>query len=151
MESPPVKEAFIAPHIFNNGKWYSKYTPGWPALLIPGYLTGHPFIISALLNIVHCWLFIGWEEFLFDKKTGWYGIIILCLSPFFILNGSTLQAHTATGFFSILIIYGFIRGLKENSAKYFAIMAASLVFLVQIRPADAALVMLPVLIYFAVS
>ena len=151
VESPPMRESFTAPHIINNGKWYSKYTPGWPALLVPGYLTGHPFVISALLNIGSLLVIFSLSKFLFDKKTGWYSILILCLSPFFLLNGSTLQAHISTGFFSILILYGFIRGLKENSAKYYAIMAASLVFLVQIRPADAALIMFPILIYFAIN
>lgn len=151
VQSPPIREAFTAPHIINNGKWYSKYTPGWPALLLPGYLTGHPFVISALLNIGSLLVIFSLSRFLFDEKTGWYSILILCLSPFFILNGSTLQAHTATGFFSILILYGFFRGLKENSTKYYAIMAASLVLLVQIRPVDAALVMLPILIYFAIN
>jgi len=40
--SPCAKEIFDFPHVVNNGRWYSQYPPGFPALLSIGYIFKAP-------------------------------------------------------------------------------------------------------------
>src|SRR5215831_16795129 len=48
--SPPNREFFDHVHVVNNGRYYSKFPPGWPALLAIGVLFGVPRLVNPLLG-----------------------------------------------------------------------------------------------------
>jgi len=63
--SPCAKESFDFPHMINNGKWYSHYTPGYPFLVLLGLLVQAPWLINPLLAALSIILFyfLGKEIF----------------------------------------------------------------------------------------
>ncbi len=48
--SPCAKEAFDFPHMINNGRWYSQYTPGYPFLLTLGLIKLYSKEFEAFLD-----------------------------------------------------------------------------------------------------
>ena len=49
--SPPLKEFFNFSHVINDGKFYGKYSPGWPFFLMFGFLIGSPMVINLLFSL----------------------------------------------------------------------------------------------------
>jgi len=62
-----------------------------------------------------------------------------------------LTAHSSVGFFAILLLFALIRNMKESSLKWQILITLSIALLINIRPADAALSVCPMLIYVIIE
>jgi len=146
-KSPPMREFYQTAHVINNGKWYSKYTLGWPLLLSPGMLMKIPLVVNPIIAVATLIIIFLLARFLYDDKTAFISVIALLLMPALILYGATMMNHTSTGVFAVLLIYSVFRNMKQNSIKWHIITAISSAMLVNIRPVDAALVCIPTFFY----
>lgn len=150
-ESPPMREFYQTAHIINNGKWYSKYTLGWPLLLASGMLLKIPLAVNPIIAVATMILLFLLARFLYDEKTAFISLIAVLLMPAFILYGATMMNHTSAGFFAVLLVYSVFRDINKNSAKWHILTAISAAMLVNIRPVDAALVCIPTFLYLLFS
>ncbi len=145
--SPCAKEFFDFPHVINNGRWYSQYPPGFPALLAAGHIFKAPWIINPVFAALFIILvfFLGKE--LFNEKTGFLAALLTSLSYWFLILSSTLMSHTAHLFFCTLFLLFFIRSIKTPDLKngFIAGFAFFMAFL--IRPYESVLFAIAPAIY----
>lgn len=136
--SPPVPAAFGYHNIICQEKWYSKYTIGWPLLLVPGrilHLEGVTAPVFAALSLLFLYLI---ARHFFGKRAGIITAFFAMLSPTFVFLGASFFPHTAFGLVILIFIYCALR--FEDDKKYLYTIAAGLsIFLaINIRPSDGA-------------
>ncbi len=78
------------------GHRFSKYPPGWPALLAVGALFGVPWLIDPLLGAVLGFLILRHVEQQLDAKLVKVAGLLLTLSLFFCYYAASLRSHIAT-------------------------------------------------------
>lgn len=142
---PLVPEAFRQFRFFDmGGKWVSQYTPGWPALMasalaggLPGWIV-NPVLGSALLPA----FFVLARRFV-TAETAWLGVMLLGLSPFFILNGGSFFPHFLTALLALLFALAAQRYL--NRGEVWSILASGVCIGLMglTRPQNAAIFVAP--------
>jgi len=115
---PPVEKNFTNTFIITDGSMLTgKYTLGHPALLAVGKaLAGTFYAIPILLALLTIWLIYLVGKEMYDLKTGILAAFFLSISPFFLLNASTLLSHAPTLFFLALFTFAFLKGTKRHGA-----------------------------------
>ncbi len=92
--SPPCQTCFLVPFVVDyQGIRFSKYPPGWPAVLSLGLrLNVRPFV-NPVLAAFSIWLIYLLIKKITEEKTALLSIFLLVLSPFFLLNAGSLLSH----------------------------------------------------------
>ena len=141
--APKPPESFsIANVVINGDKLYSKYTLGMPFLLALGVIPRVPFMVNILFALGSLCLIYSIAKEIFNKQAGALALVITIFSPFFLLMAATYFPHTSSGFFTLLIVSSILKFSREKKWVY-PIMAGFAIFMMlQIRPADAAIVVL---------
>jgi len=148
--SPCAKEFFDFPHMINNGKWYSQYTPGYPFLLLLGLFVQAPWLVNPLLAALSIILFYFLGKEIFNSKVGILASVLGAVSIWFLVMSSTMMSHTSSLFFTSFFLLFVFRSLKNPSITngLFAGLGFGMAFL--IRPYNAVLLSFPFLLYYAV-
>jgi|GEM_PF-522212 len=117
---PPVEKNFTNTFIITSGGMLTgKYTLGHPALLAAGkMLVGTFYAIPIILDLLTIWLIYLIGKEIYDSKTGILAAFFLSISPFFLLNASTLLSHAPTLFFLALFTLTFLKGIKRRGAGW---------------------------------
>lgn len=139
-QSPPMKDFFQTMNIINDGKWYSKYTVGWPLLLALGKLLGVRFAVGSVCVAISVVLLFLIGEKLVSPGVGMTASLFALFSPYVFLLGATFYPHAAAGLFALLTLYNLIKTFEDNSYLYPLATGLSFSFLMLIRPADSAIV-----------
>ena len=147
--SPCAKESFDFPHMINNGKWYSQYTPGYPSLLLLGLLAQTPWLINPLLAALSIILFYFLGKEIFNSKVGILASVLGAASIWFLLMSSTMMSHTSSLFFTSFFLLFVFRSLKNPSITNGLLAGLGLGTAFLIRPYNAFLISLPFLLYYA--
>ncbi len=149
--SPMHREFFDYVHIVNNGRYYSKYPPGWPCLLAIGVFLGVPRLVNPLLGAGTLLLLYTMGKKLYTPQIGLLAALFALASPYFLFNTASYFAHTASLFFVALLLFLLMQGWDERSSLYFFLagLSGSAAFLV--RPFDQGAVLIPVGIFLVVS
>jgi 4-amino-4-deoxy-L-arabinose transferase-like glycosyltransferase len=148
VQSPCAKEFVDFPHVINNGRWYSQYPPGFPALLAAGYLLKAPWIINpsfAALTVILIF-FLGKE--LFNEKAGFLAALFTSLSYWFLILSSTMMSHTPHLFFCTLFLLFYFKSLGHPSVKNGLISGFGFFMAFLIRPYESVLYAIPPAVYF---
>jgi 4-amino-4-deoxy-L-arabinose transferase-like glycosyltransferase len=149
--SPMHHEFFDHGHIINDGRYYSKYPPGWPFLLAIGVLLGVPRLINPLLGAGTLVLLYAMGKKLYNPQIAFLAALFALASPYFLFNTASYFAHTASLFFIALLLFCLIKGWEERGSLYFFLagLSGSASFLV--RPFDHCVVLIPVGLFLVVS
>lgn len=108
--APPVPNSFNNVFILRGDKFTGQYEFGHPAILALGLALGSPYIFTVLFAILQILLVYKISLALFkDKRLAALGLLLMCLSPFFFLTGSTRLTHTTAAFFLYLFVYLFLK------------------------------------------
>ncbi|MFZ1946960.1 MAG: tetratricopeptide repeat protein [bacterium] len=141
-QSPPMPQFFQALNVVNDGRWYSKYTLGWPVLLAVGRLMRLGFAVNAAaagLALVVLYL-IG--KHILGPRGGLLSVFFAGLSPGFLLPAATYFPHAVSTLFALLFVYWLLK-TSDGGRRLCAVGAgAALAYLLQIRPQDAVLIFL---------
>ncbi len=138
---PPDPESFGVAHLIVDGdKWYSKFFPGWPALLTIGVAVGAPWLINPLLAAVSILLTHHLIRRLYDRRTAHAVVLLLGASPWLLFLSGSLMAHATSLCWLLLALVAVEhqRGRPAGGWSLLAGAALGLIFLT--RPFDAALV-----------
>jgi len=146
-DSPPQSEFFELQHVVNNGKWYSKYTAGWPLILSAGELLNLRWIVNPLIGIATLIALFFFTKFMFNEKIAYLSTIVMGASPFFIFNSASYFPHATSLFFTILFVFSYFLTLKKESYVFPIISGASFAMLFFIRPVDSFIIGIPLGIY----
>jgi 4-amino-4-deoxy-L-arabinose transferase-like glycosyltransferase len=134
------REFFDANNFMNNGKYYSKYSPGWPFFLMFGFLVGMPQIVNLLFGLGTLLL-----VYLIAKKLTSIGVakvtlLLMVVSPYFLMNSASYLSHTSTLFFVVGAVYLFLEGTDTKKDFYFFLGGICIGVLFSIRELDAVIV-----------
>ncbi|MGH8550923.1 MAG: ArnT family glycosyltransferase [Methylococcales bacterium] len=138
---PPDPGSFGVAHLIVDGdRWYSKFFPGWPALLALGVLAGVPWLINPLLAAVTVLLVHRFTRAVYGLWTAHATTLLLCVSPWFLFLSASYMAHAASLFWMLLALVA-IEQQRGQQVQGWAVLAGSaLGMLFLTRPFDAALV-----------
>lgn len=133
---PPLYEhTYEGFMVLHDGRYYSIFPPGFPALLAPFVAAGLAFWLNPLLNGIAVYL-IGRvaEDLTRDRRVAVLAMLLVTASSFHIFLSATLFPHQAVLVLTLLAILVALRG--ELSAGRVAAAALLVGLIVPIRPQD---------------
>ena len=151
VDSPRPGESFLAPQVINRGKWYSKYTVGWPLLLASVAVTGFFSMLTGLLCAGVVYLLHLFCLKFFDRQTALLVPFLFLLSPMLTFTGADLTPHMAISFFSLLAVYSLLKGIESKAVINFFVCAFSIMMVIIIRPVDGFLVTGSVFVFLMIE
>lgn len=138
--APPDPESFSVNHlIYNAGNWYTKFFPGWPALLAVGVIAGVPWLVNPLLGAVAILLAHALVLRLFGRATANATVILLAVSPWLLATSSEMMAHAAALVWVLVALLAIDCQRGRRAGIWSLVAGVSLGALYVTRPFDAAL------------
>jgi 4-amino-4-deoxy-L-arabinose transferase-like glycosyltransferase len=141
VDIPEPRRAYWQPFVVDylpTGERFSKYTPGWPALLAIGVLLGQPWVVNAFLAGVTVALVYRLGREIFNADVGVIAAALTAFSPMALLLNATLMGHTAALFAVTLFFYAYWRIERNRHAVRWGVVAgAALGLVVTTRPLTA--------------
>ncbi len=116
--SPPAKLFYDHLFMINNGRLFSQYFIGWPAMMIPGVWIGLPAAANALYSALTVLPLYDILQRLASRRGAQLGILLYLLSPFLMLSAATTLSHTSCIMTLTWMIWFFFR-LKERPDDWF--------------------------------
>ncbi|MEW5901683.1 MAG: glycosyltransferase family 39 protein, partial [Acidobacteriota bacterium] len=144
-----ARESFDFPHMINNGRWYSQYTPGFPFLLAIGLVFGAPWMINPLLASLAVVVFYLLGRELYGHRVGLLASLLGAFSMWFLVMSSTMMSHPASLLFSALFLLFLLRSARNPSVTNGALAGVSWGMCLLVRPYNAVMFSLPFFLYFA--
>jgi hypothetical protein len=129
------------------GRWFSKYPPGWPALLAIGVLAGAPWVVDPVFAALSLFLLYQLGREIYNPTVGLIAAILGLSAPFFIFLSGSMMSHTSGLFFTLLVTWSCWRASRSSrpvAVSLLAGLAFGVLFL--IRPYTALLVVIPLII-----
>lgn len=147
--SPPHKEFFTFIHVINDGRFFSKYPPGWPLILAGGALLGIPWIVNPLLAAATILLMRRVLRENVSVRSANTAAILVFMNPFFIFNSASYFSHASGLFLITAFMFFYSRCLRSPGSPlgmYLGMgVCAGLAFLV--RPFTAVVLLSCPVIY----
>ncbi len=93
--SPAQPDSFLVPFTIDmEGRRFSKYPPGFAAVLAPGVAVGAHWLVNPLLGALLLWVLYVTGRDLFNVETGVLAAWLGLLSPMFLGLASSLLPHS---------------------------------------------------------
>jgi 4-amino-4-deoxy-L-arabinose transferase-like glycosyltransferase len=122
-----------------NGKWFSIFPPGWPAVLALGFAAGLPAIVNPLIAGATILVLYPFLRRLYGPRVANVACALLALSPMFLFMSGGVMAHPL----SALCVAGAAAALHrawDERSPLFAILAGALLgWLALTRPFEGML------------
>ena len=113
--------------------WFSKYPPGWPALLAVGYLLHCPWLINPMFGLVQ--LLLVWR---ISRKWGpltqAVALISLATSSFFLFTNAGYMSHASNATICLLSIVCVLRGVRTRQLRWIWACFLLVIVAVEVRP-----------------
>ena len=142
---------FMSFVIVQDGQWFGKYPPGYPAVLSAGVLVGQPWLVNAAAAAIAAGLLVVVGERYYDLRTALLGGLLMALSPFFIIQSGSLLSHVVTlcWALALLLLFDLMRDRDRPFAAFGVGVAAGALLLT--RPLTAIGILLPLALVAAVD
>ena len=139
--APPQPEFFKFDNIIiNNGKWYSKYTIGFPLILAVGTFFNFPQVINPIFSIISAIFIFLITKRLFGYKAAWISVLLAFISPFYFANGASgFQPHMTLACALLGAAYYYLLSLDKFRWHYQVLFAFFFTLGTLIRPVDGVL------------
>lgn len=114
----PLSEFFNVVHVGNrDGKWFSVYPPGWPAIMAFGIQFGvldwmNPVLFALSLAL----LYLSFKKSI-GTTAAWLSLFLAALTPFFRFNSAGYFSHPACLLMISLFLYAFLRWRESKSER----------------------------------
>ena len=119
----PLSEFFDVVHIGNkDGKWFSVYPPGWPALFALGLKFKLIDWLNPALATVAVVLLYRTGKKIFSFSSTCLGIILLTTTPFFLFNNAGYFSHTTCLLMISLFLFAYMKWQRRKST-FWAVLA----------------------------
>ncbi|HEX5215130.1 MAG TPA: glycosyltransferase family 39 protein [Vicinamibacterales bacterium] len=142
--SPEPRAAFDLNHVVNDGRYYGKYTPGWPAMLTLGIWAGAPWLINPLLSLATLVVLYRIASRHATPRAADLAVICLAANPFVVLNSASFFSHPACLFFLTLFFKALLdAGESSARGRDAVVMGTAAGAALLVRPYTAALVVVP--------
>jgi hypothetical protein len=137
--SPPEPRAFFdVTHVINDGRYYGKYPPGWPAVLAVFVLLGAPWLANLVIGLATLVVIYALARRHFGERTGNATALLSLCCPFFLFNSASLFSHSLCLFCLALATLALFECLRDPAAKrWFLAFGTSLGLACATRPFTA--------------
>lgn len=116
LQSPLCPKCFLVPFVVDyNGLRFGKYPIAWPVLLSFAIRVGKRAWLPPLLAELNIGLAYSLFKKILDKKTALLAIILTVMSPFFLMNASSLLAHNWSLFLTLSFVIGWVDTFSTTS------------------------------------
>lgn len=138
--APERVEFFIGQFLLqHDGRWFSQYPPGHPALLALGLRAGVPWLINPVAHALTVLVVYGIARRLLGERSGKLATLLFALSPFVLLMSGSYMNHVTVALFLALAFYAVLRVVHDGApARWMAVAGLALGFAALIRPLDSA-------------
>jgi hypothetical protein len=151
-DSPPMKLFFDHVFMINDGKFYSQYFMGWPALLAPWVALRVPELANPMYSALTVpAIFLTLRE-LAGRKCAVIGVVLFVAAPMVHFTAATQLSHTSCLFALAWMTYVTLRVSRGDTSWWLhpgVAVAFSVAFF--IRPTVAVGMGVPLLLVWAVS
>jgi hypothetical protein len=144
----------VHPEFFNTvsvldheGRWFSQYPIGGPALLALGMLVNAAWLVNPLLLGVATWQLYRFARAAFGEATARAAALLFTFTPFVLVLGATQMNHTAAMTFTLVALAELAAwdgGPASARLRHAAGLGVAVGAIALVRPLDAALVALPI-------
>ncbi len=151
-EVHPLAEFFDFHHITQkDGKWMSRFPPGWPVLLATAYVAGiPPFFINIIFAILALWFLYKLLVKFYDDRVATWSVIAVAATGYYLFNAASYFSHTSSFLHVVCAMYFTFRYFDKRQAG-FAILAGIFVGMLALtRPYTAVLIYAPFYLYIVV-
>ena len=114
--SPPHKLFFDNAFLINDGRLFSQYFLGWPALLALGEVVGLGRLVNPLLAALTVLGVFAIAQRWWGRRWALLSALFLAASPMFLVGSATLLSHTATTCWFVWTIWAAL-GLRGRGAS----------------------------------
>jgi 4-amino-4-deoxy-L-arabinose transferase-like glycosyltransferase len=144
--SPEPHAAFELNQFVNDGRFFPKYPPGWPALLAVGVRAHAPWLVNAVLGVVALVLTWRLARRLFGDAVAALAASLLSASPYVVFNSASSFSQPASLVWTLVFLGAFydVYGDRQRRGSWLVMGVAAGLLLVT-RPFTAALVVVPLL------
>ncbi len=137
-EAPELPEFFEQQYMIEHeGRLFSQYPYGFPILLAVGRILGIPYVVNPALGGLSILLFAFLARKLFDGSTVNLSVLLMTVSPFFLMMSGTYMSHSAGMFYALAALYLTISNRKRLSLLKGLGAGFSLTLLAATRPLNA--------------
>lgn len=138
--APTDLEFFGASHVvLHEGRWFSQYPPGHPALLAIGLVLGVPWIVNPILAAATLALTYGSGRRLLGEESGRLAALLFLISPFALLMSASYMNHVSTVFFLTAALYAAPRAEESGARAVWPLLTGtSLGLAATVRPLESA-------------
>lgn len=147
LPSPPLKLFFDNVFLINDGKLYSQYFLGWPALMVPGVWLGLPGLMNALYSALTVPALFGIVRRLAGSVWAKATIGLYLASPMLMVGAATETSHPSCVMALSWLVWSYLRARRPGASVWSHALVAlffSLAFF--IRPTSALGLGAPVLL-----
>ena len=140
-------EFFSALHIIDTGsRYFSQFPAGGPAMYLPGWILGVPWLVNPVCGAVSVGAFALWVRTVERRIAVAFGAtLIFALAPFMVFMSASHMNHVPTLMWSVLAMLGLskiVDSAQPRPAVAFA-MGLALGMTATIRPVDGLAFALP--------
>jgi hypothetical protein len=154
LPEPAHREFFTSLNVvFDQGRLYGHFPPGWPAVLALGSLAGTPWLMAPLAGAAAVAVFALLLRDLEPSGATRLGALLLFAgTPFLAFMSASYMSHTATLACLLLGSWGVVHGMAAPDGRRWYAALAGLAFgaACTMRPLDAAAFLLPALAWYAI-
>lgn len=134
VESLEPRLAFDHVFLINDGRTYSQYPLGWPALMVPGLLIGAPGLINPLLSALTIPAVYGLGDALGGRSTARLSTVLFIISPMIATTAATLLSHTSAMAAGTWMLWVLVKRVNDPSPRWDAAVGALAGVVFFIRP-----------------
>ncbi len=151
-DSPPMKLFFDHIFMINDGKFYSQYFLGWPALLAPGLALGVPELMNPLYSALTVPAIFLTLRDLSGRGAAVIGVLLFLFAPMVQFTAATQLSHTSCMFALAWMTYLTVRANRGDAAWWLhAGIASTFSVAFFIRPTVAVAIGVPLLFVWAAA
>jgi hypothetical protein len=147
--SPEYPWFFSTLNCVNDGAYYGKYPPGWPAILSLGKTFHAEWWINPLLSALTLIAVFSLMRAFFSAKIANITLILTIACPFLIFNSSCLLSH-ASGLLLLSISAHYLLLLEKDAAAFIGLGITS-GFAFMTRPFTALLFLAPLVLFMLIN
>jgi hypothetical protein len=134
-------EIFIEHHVHSDRGWFSKYPPGWPLLLMLGYLARCPWMVNPLLGVLLL-LLVNQVARPWGAETQKIAVLITGVSAYTLLYSIGFMSHGFAAVVAAASLAAAVHGVRTKRLRSIAICFLLVVLGIEIRPYTGAIVAL---------
>lgn len=120
--------------LMHEGRWFSMYPPGWPALLMVGVFIGKPWLINALLSTALVFVIYLSGREMYGERVGLLAALLAMPSPFLMVLATSFYSHISCALFCTIYLLCVLKAVKNDNFRWYMLAGGSLAVAFLIRP-----------------